>query len=144
MSPNEGHRWHHQFQHYFIWFIYPFIPFYWFQGDLRRFIFLGDYLGHKIPKPKAGDIFDFVVPRIFSFAFFFAIPAWQGYSFLQIFAGLTVSHMVYGLIVTPIFMLAHVVESVDYPPIDQTTNSCLLYTSPSPRDLSTSRMPSSA
>ena len=28
--------------------------------------------------------------------------------------------------------------------IDASTNSCLLYTSPSPRDLSTSRMPSSA
>ena len=28
--------------------------------------------------------------------------------------------------------------------VTSTTNSCLLYTSPSPRDLSTSRMPSSA
>ena len=28
--------------------------------------------------------------------------------------------------------------------IKQTKNGCLLYTSPSPRDLSTSRMPSSA
>ena len=29
-------------------------------------------------------------------------------------------------------------------PLGETNNSCLLYTSPSPRDLSTSRMPSSA
>ena len=28
--------------------------------------------------------------------------------------------------------------------VERNTNSCLLYTSPSPRDLSTSRMPSSA
>ena len=30
------------------------------------------------------------------------------------------------------------------PPVDSQGNLCLLYTSPSPRDLSTSRMPSSA
>ena len=33
---------------------------------------------------------------------------------------------------------------IDYDIIEQDTYSCLLYTSPSPRDLSTSRMPSSA
>ncbi|MGB7413668.1 MAG: acyl-CoA desaturase [Thermosynechococcaceae cyanobacterium] len=123
MSPDEERKWHHQYQHYFIWFLYPLIPFYWFQGDLRRFIMSGDYLGHQIPKPKAGDIFDFIAPRIVSLAFFFLIPAWQGYSFLQIFVGLTISHMVYGFIVCSVFMLAHVVESVDYPAIDHSNNT---------------------
>jgi linoleoyl-CoA desaturase len=123
MSPDEDHKWHHQFQHYFIWFLYPLIPFYWFQGDLRRFIFSGDYLGHPAPKPKASDIFDFIAPRIVSLAFFFLIPAGLGYSWLQIFVGLTISHMVYGFIVCSIFMLAHVVESVDYPAIDRSNNT---------------------
>ncbi|MEO0375933.1 MAG: acyl-CoA desaturase [Cyanobacteria bacterium P01_A01_bin.17] len=122
LSPNENRRWHHQYQQYFIWFLYPLIPFYWFLGDTRRFIFSGSYLGHPIPRPKASDIFDFIVPRIVSFAFFFVIPAWQGYSFIEIFVGLSISHMVYGLIVVSIFMLAHVVESVDYPDIDYSTN----------------------
>ena len=35
-------------------------------------------------------------------------------------------------------------EGYDYRILEQDTYSCLLYTSPSPRDLSTSRMPSSA
>ena len=35
-------------------------------------------------------------------------------------------------------------NSYQYRVIDQTYKPCLLYTSPSPRDLSTSRMPSSA
>ena len=33
---------------------------------------------------------------------------------------------------------------VDYNAVEVQSSSCLLYTSPSPRDLSTSRMPSSA
>ena len=35
-------------------------------------------------------------------------------------------------------------ESSDHPDVDELYNSCLLYTSPSPRDVEESRMPSSA
>ena len=43
--------------------------------------------------------------------------------------------------VVPIFP-AHIVSVYD--PAEEILSACLLYTSPSPRDLSTSRMPSSA
>ena len=79
-------------------FYTPLIPFIWFLKDTYLFIFSGQYLGHQIPKPNAADIIDFTVPRIFSFAFFFMIPAWQGYSIVQILIGLWISHMVYGFI----------------------------------------------
>lgn len=118
----DSHRWFHQYQHYFIWFIYPIIPFYWFLCDVQKFIFSGNYLGHPVPKPKGSDIFDFTITRIFGFAFFFLIPAWQGYSLIQIFAGLSISHMVYGFIVCSIFMLAHVVEEADFPQLDPGSN----------------------
>ncbi len=94
------------------------MPFYWFQEDVRRFIFSGDFLGHPVPQPKPSDVFGFVVARLISFSFFFVIPAWQGYTLWQIFIGLLISHMVYGLIVFPVFMLAHVVELADFPAIE--------------------------
>ena len=44
----------------------------------------------------------------------------------------------------PGFITITKVEDVEWESINQDITSCLLYTSPSPRDLSTSRMPSSA
>ena len=41
-------------------------------------------------------------------------------------------------------VMDHVLTSVTNLNVSYASNSCLLYTSPSPRDLSTSRMPSSA
>ena len=40
--------------------------------------------------------------------------------------------------------MTDLLDSIDAKLSEMLTNSCLLYTSPSPRDLSTSRMPSSA
>ena len=42
------------------------------------------------------------------------------------------------------YSLKDVLKNYDDPIIVQSIDGCLLYTSPSPRDLSTSRMPSSA
>ena len=63
---------------------------------------------------------------------------------------LSVPTFFYGV---PIFLIGLGLKTSEIPPVelfDKTNfetnkfNSCLLYTSPSPRDLSTSRMPSSA
>lgn len=122
MSPDVPLLWHHKFQHIFIWFLYPFIPFYWFMGDMRRFIFRGQYLGHQIPKPSRSEIIDFVGMRIFSFCFFIVTPLLVGHSLLEIAIAMTISHMVYGFVVCEIFMLAHVVESAAFPGLDPETN----------------------
>ena len=55
-------------------------------------------------------------------------------SFLIVISVRVVSEMLFGLVTFPSEMLK----------VDPLMDSCLLYTSPSPRDLSTSRMPSSA
>ena len=49
-----------------------------------------------------------------------------------------------GVIRTPAFMPVGTQATVKACTIDDIKKTCLLYTSPSPRDLSTSRMPSSA
>ena len=59
--------------------------------------------------------------------------------------------MILGLLIIPATALTVSTNKTKYYPGDElvvtgtaTPNGCLLYTSPSPRDLSTSRMPSSA
>lgn len=122
MSPHTEHQSHHRFQHFWIWFIYPFIPFYWYTRDVQRFIFNEDYQGHALPPRQPLDYLMFWGGRLIGFTFFIGIPFAVGYSPLEIGIGLSIAYMTYGVIVCEIFMLAHVLESVDFPKPNPETN----------------------
>lgn len=115
MSPHTKHQAHHRLQHVWIWFIYPFIPFYWYIKDIQRVIFNQDYLGHTLPPMQPLDYLMFWSGRIIWLIFFIGIPFAVGYSLLEIGIGVSISYLTYGAIVCEIFMLAHVVEGVEFP-----------------------------
>ncbi|MDJ0724021.1 MAG: acyl-CoA desaturase [Prochloraceae cyanobacterium] len=123
MSPNNEHKPHQRFQHLFIWFIYLIIPFYWYLNEFKLIIFQESLLGHKIPQLKVTDLIAFWGMRFLSLCFFIGIPLLLGYGPLQIFIGLSIAYMSYGLVACEIFMLAHVLEGLEFPEPDPKSNT---------------------
>ncbi len=123
MSPNNEHKPHQRFQHLFVWFIYLIIPFYWYLNEFKLIIFQESLLGHKIPKLKVTDLIAFWGMRFLSLCFFIGIPLLLGYGPLQIFIGLSIAYMSYGLVACEIFMLAHVLEGLEFPEPDPKSNT---------------------
>jgi linoleoyl-CoA desaturase len=115
MSPHTEHQPHHRFQHLWIWLIYPFIPFYWYIRDTQRVLFNQDYQEQAIPPMQHSDYLVFWGGRCLGLLFLVGIPLAMGYSFFEVALGLSIAYMTYGAIVCEVFMLAHVVESVEFP-----------------------------
>jgi linoleoyl-CoA desaturase len=121
MVPTDPHLWHHRYQHLFIWLIYPIIPIYWFLSEIKLFVEAcqgkGRYGDIAIPVPKSQDVLVFVGARLLGLAFFVGLPLAMGYSLLETIVGLIVIYMTYGLVAVQVFMLAHVLEKVDFPTV---------------------------
>ncbi len=115
LSPHAEHKAHHRLQHVWIWLIYPFIPFYWYMRDVQRMIFKQPYQGHELPPMQPLDYVMFWGGRAIGLTFFIGIPFAVGYSPLAIAIGLSIAYLTYGAIVVEIFMLAHVLEEVEFP-----------------------------
>lgn len=114
MCPSMEHRWYHRYQHFFIWFIYPFIPYYWSIADVQTMLFKRQYHDHAIPKPSWVDIATLLAFKAFGVAVFLLIPIAVGYSPLEAVAGATIVYMTHGLVACVIFMLAHVIEPAEF------------------------------
>lgn len=115
MSPHTKHQPHHRWQHFWIWFVYPFIPIYWYFRDIQRFILNQPYQGHALPPKQSIDHLAFWGGRLLGLLFFIGIPYLVGYTPLEIGLGFCITYWTYGAIVCEIFMLAHVLEAVDFP-----------------------------
>lgn len=123
MAPSAEHLWHHQYQHIFIWLVYPIIPIYWALSEVHLFFTActgsASYLDNPIPKPKPADVVVFVVSRLVGLGFFVGLPLSLGYPLWQVFLGLILIYMVYGLVAVQVFMLAHILEKADFPTVDE-------------------------
>ncbi|NET60978.1 MAG: acyl-CoA desaturase, partial [Symploca sp. SIO2E6] len=123
MFPKMEHKWFHRLQHLFIWFIYPIIPFYWSIGEMQLVAFQGKYHEHPIPKLKTSELITFWGMKLVNLVFFVLIPLAVGYTLWQTLLGVCITFMTYGFVVCEIFMLAHVLEVVEFPEVDPESNS---------------------
>ncbi|NER23809.1 MAG: acyl-CoA desaturase [Symploca sp. SIO1C2] len=124
MYPNMEHKWYHQFQHLFIWFIYPIIPFYWSINEMKLMASSqGKYLNYSIPKLKTSELITFWGMKLLNFVFFVIIPITVGYTIWQTLLGVMIAFMTYGFVVCEVFMLAHVLEATEFPEVEPESNS---------------------
>jgi linoleoyl-CoA desaturase len=114
MSPYMERKWYHSFQHIIIWFIYTIIPFYWSLADVYLITVKRQYHNYSIPKVKPLDWLVFFSGKLIWLGLFLGIPIAVGYTPIQAFVGFSITYMTYGLMICIIFMLAHVLESVDF------------------------------
>jgi linoleoyl-CoA desaturase len=123
MSPSMEHKWYHQFQHLFIWFVYPIIPFYWSISDISLGLFKRKYHEHKVPKLSTSESVTLVGLKLLGIAWLVGVPIYVGYSPLAVLLGYTIAYMTYGLVICTIFMLAHVLEPAEFIEPDPESNS---------------------
>ncbi|MGI0500486.1 fatty acid desaturase family protein [Limnospira platensis CENA597] len=114
MSPSMEYRWYHRYQHLFIWFVYPFIPYYWSIADVQTMLFKRQYHDHKIPTPTWVDIATLLAFKAFGVAVFLIIPIAVGYSPLEAVIGASIVYMTHGMVACVVFMLAHVIEPAEF------------------------------
>lgn len=114
MSPSMEYKWIHKFQHLYIWFIYPFIPFYWSLADVHLILVKRRYHEHQVPMPTAAELIWLFVGKLLWLVLFIGIPLGIGYTPLEIAIGFLLTYMSYGLLICVIFMLAHVVETAEF------------------------------
>lgn len=114
MYPNQRYQWHHRFQHLYIWLVYCFVPFYWSYCDVDLVLRQGKYHEHNIPPLKPSEKITLLGFKVLWFGYVIGIPLAVGYTPLQVLLGVLVTFMTYGLVINVVFMMAHVVDSVEF------------------------------
>jgi linoleoyl-CoA desaturase len=114
MTPDMKHLWYHKFQHLFIWFVYPVIPFYWSFSDLKISLFERKYHDHQVPRLSFSEIITLISLKLLGVVWLLGIPIYVGYSPLVAFLGYSIAYMTYGLVICVVFMLAHVLEPAEF------------------------------
>jgi len=114
MSPDMEHKWFHQYQHLFIWFVYLVIPFYWSYSDVSLILGKRKYFDHNVPMPRPVELGFLFGLKALGLAFFVGLPIALGYSPLMATAGFSIAYMTYGLVICVVFMLAHVLAPAEF------------------------------
>ncbi|BAZ17505.1 delta 6 acyl-lipid desaturase [Calothrix sp. NIES-4071] len=122
MTPYMEHKSYHKFQHIFISFIYAIIPFYWSLADVHIILFKRKYHDHVV-SVNFKEIFTLLAGKVVWLALFFGIPIAVGHTPIEAFIGFSITYMTYGLLICNVFMLAHVLEPVEFVQPDPLTNS---------------------
>ncbi|MCU0570068.1 MAG: acyl-CoA desaturase [Oculatellaceae cyanobacterium Prado106] len=121
MSPYMEHQWYHRYQHLFIPFVYAIIPIYWAIADVYLILVKRRYHDHTITPPKPLDLFLLLGGKCVWLGLTVGVPLAIGYSWLQVLVGFCITYMTYGVLICHVFMLAHVLEDVEYIQPEETT-----------------------
>jgi linoleoyl-CoA desaturase len=114
MTPYMERKWFHSFQHILVFPIYAIIPIYWSIADIYIILFKRKYHDHVVPTPKPLEMFYFFAGKVIWVTLLLVTPILVGYSPLQAIAGFCITNMTYGVMICIIFMLAHVMEPVEF------------------------------
>lgn len=114
LAPDQEYRPIHRFQHIYSWFLYCFLSFHWFIEDIHVILIRRTYYSHVIPSPKWTDVVSLFAFKIFWLTYVIGIPLYLGYTPLQVFVGVLITHMIFGLLVGLVFRSAHVVDKADF------------------------------
>jgi len=123
LSPYQDHWKMHRYQHWYAFLLYGFTTLLWvFVKDYRVFFQrkIGNIDNRHHPKVQYFNLFFFKAAYYFIFLILpiiiINIPWWQ------VIIGFVIMHFFEGLTLATIFMLAHIVEGVDYPLPDEKGN----------------------
>ncbi len=114
LAPQQPRRWHHRWQHLYLWVLYGVTASMWHMyGDFREVI-VGRIGPHKIPRPKGWDLAIFIGGKALSIALLWGIPMMvhEWWVVLVFYAAVTA---VVGVTLTVVFQLAHCVEEAQFP-----------------------------
>jgi linoleoyl-CoA desaturase len=114
LSPYQQRFKFHQWQHFYLWELYGFLPIKWHFYDDFRDVVRGRIGKHRYPRPKGWDLVTFIGGKAVFFSLALGIPLllhpiWVVLGFYVAVA------FVQGLTLSVVFQLAHCVEQAAFP-----------------------------
>lgn len=117
-SPHDPRRFFHRFQHFYVWFLYGFLPTKWQIYDDFRNVIAGKIGDNPFPRPRGWQLVWLLAGKAIFFGWTLVIPL----MFHPVGVVLTYfffTSFVLGVTLSVVFQLAHVVEDADFPPVTE-------------------------
>ncbi len=114
LAPDQKRLNFHRFQHYYLWFLYGFLPMKWHLIDDFRDVITGRIGGHRFPRPKGRDLLIFIGGKLFFFSFALGIPMLL-HPVWMVLVFYAAASFVSGLTLAVVFQMAHCVEKASFP-----------------------------
>ena len=114
LSPHEPPLKFHRLQHFYLWFLYGFLPIKWqFYDDIKGVV-TGRIGCNRFPRPRRGQMAVFVGGKLLFISLAFVIPMLL-HTWYVALAFFCVASFVQGITLSVVFQLAHCLEEADFP-----------------------------
>ncbi len=113
MAPDHEWRWHHRYQHLYMWVLYSFVHLRYLVSDPQR-MFFGKRDDKSLRSPEDVDFWLMLVGKVIFLILAFVVPLIFHHWYLVIGYYVAIS-MVVGVIFSVVFQLAHSVDIVSHP-----------------------------
>ena len=112
LSPEQPRRFHHRFQHLYMWPLYCFLAVKWQLWDDFATLVRGEMSGRSFPRPRGSELLVFFGGKLAFFALAFAVPL-ALHSFWSVIGIYLLVSAVAGLTLSVVFQLAHCVPEAE-------------------------------
>jgi linoleoyl-CoA desaturase len=108
-AETQPRRWIHRYQHYYIWFLYMFLPIKWQWFDDFRNLSFGSVGGQPFPRPKGWNLVALLAGKVVFFGWALVLPLLL-HPVGSVLALYAFCCLVTGVTLGTVFQLAHCVE----------------------------------
>lgn len=117
MSPHQTHRWFHRFQHFYVWFLYPFTSFFWFFVlDFKALATQKIGQRNFSKRFERAEYIEFWASKALYLLLYIGLPL----MFLtgkQVLWGFIALHAVLGFLFAIVFQMAHMMDKAEFPEV---------------------------
>jgi len=114
LSPHQRRLRFHRLQHFYLWFLYGFLPVKWHVFDDFRNVISGRIGEHRIARPKGWDLATLIGGKVIFFTLALVIPMLLHPVWIVLVFYFAITY-VQGVILSVVFQLAHCVEEATFP-----------------------------
>ena len=112
LSPEQPRRFHHRFQHLYMWPLYCFLAVKWQLHDDFATIARGSMSGRPFPRPRGGELAVFALGKLLFFTLAFGVPL-LFHPFWNVVGIYLLVSAANGLVLSVVFQLAHCVPEAE-------------------------------
>lgn len=114
LSPHQRRLKLHRLQHFYLWFLYGFLPMKWHLYDDFRSVIVGRIGSTRLPRPRGLELAILIGGKALFFTLALAIPMLLLPWWLVLLC-YAVASFVQGVVLSVVFQLAHCVEEAEFP-----------------------------
>lgn len=114
LSPHQKRLRFHRLQHFYLWFLYGFLPVKWHVLDDFHNVIIGRIGDHRIARPKGWDLVTLLGGKAVFFSLALVVPMLFHPVWVVLLFYFGISY-VQGVILSVVFQLAHCVEEAEFP-----------------------------